>query len=187
MKMNINFAFILVLLTLNSCTIKGSFRGLYSFYAQTKASRPELLSRPAPDSSICEIKNTDTPKVYVINGSVLKECLKSRDKAIVYIWSSRCQSELCYSLNLVQQKCDAKGLELFIVAEYYDDELMNFKYRIEHPILGIDTEYYKTNFTSRYLSRFLRDLAGITKFENRFFYFENGIMKRSFSEIDKIS
>ncbi len=186
MKMYMNFVFILALFAFSSCTIRGNFRGLYSFYAKTKATNPELLLKPPPGSSICEIINTDTPKVYVINGSSLKECLKSRDKAIVYVWSSRCQSELCYSLNLVQQKCDAKGVELFIVAEYYDDELMRFKYRIEHPILGIDTEYYKTNFTSRYMSRFLHDLASIQKFENRFLYFENGIMKRAFSAIDEI-
>ena len=184
--MYMNFIFILGVLALGSCTIRGSLRGLYSFYGQTKAAHPELLTRPAPNSSICEIKNPDTPRVYVINGKSLKECLESRTKAIVYVWSSRCQSELCYSLNLVQQRCDAKGVELFIVAEYYDDELMNFKYRIGHPILGIDTEYYKTNFTSRYMSRFLRDLANVTKFENRFFYFENGKLKRSFSVIEEI-
>lgn len=179
------FAFILVLLACNSCSIQGNVRGLYSDYAKTKTSNPELLVK-FPGSSICEIRNSDTPKVYVINASALKECLKSRDKAIVYIWSSRCPSKFCYSLNLVQQRCDAKGVELFIVAEYYDDELMSFKYRIDHPILGIDTEYYKTNFTSKYMSRFLMDLASVSKFEGRFFYFENGIMKRSFSAIEEI-
>lgn len=126
------------------------------------------------------------PRVYVIHAGTLKDCLKSGSKAIVYIWSSRCRSELYYSLNLVQERCNAKGIKLFIVAEYYDDELMNFNYNIERPILGVDTEYYRTDFTSRYMSRFLNELASVSKFENRFFYFENGIVKRSFSLIEEI-
>lgn len=179
-------AFMLVLSICCSCTIKGSFRGLYSYYGKTKSSHPELLLKPAPDSSICEMKNEGNPRVYVINGNSLKKCLEKTGSAIVYIWSPGCKSELCYSLNLVQQECDKKGVDLYIVSEYYEYGQMSLRYRIRRPILGIDTEYYKTNLTSKYLSRFLRNLGSSARFEKRFFYFENGRMTRSFSAIEEI-
>lgn len=177
---------VLLFSLLCSCTINGNLQGLFSYYNKTEKSLPGLLCKPAPGTSICGIRNSGVPRVYVIHAGALKDCLKSSRKAIIYIWSSRCRSVLCYSLNLVQERCNAKGIELFIVAEYYDDEFMNFNYNIEHPILGIDTKYYRTNFTSRYIFRFLNELASVSKFENRFFYFENGIIRRSFYLIEEI-
>lgn len=181
-----NYIFFIVIICLcNSCSIKGSFRGLYSYYQKTKSQKPDLLVKPT--QVICEIKNTDIPKVYVINGKELLECLKSYPESIVYIWASRCRSKFCYPLNIIQQKCDKKNIALFIVAEYYDGELMDINYKIKKPIFGIDTEYYNTNLTSSYVSKFIYDLTFIKKTnDSRFLYFVNDTFKKSFDDINEI-
>ncbi len=49
------------------------------------------------------------------------------------------------------------------------------KYLIERPILGIDTYFYKTNFTKYYVSKFLSDLTGKEfSYKESLFYFFNG-------------
>ena len=67
-------------------------------------------------------------------------------------------SKVCIPLNVIQEICNKKNIQLYIVAEYYDLELMNKEYNISSPILGIDTDYYKTNLTSKYVKNFIKDI-----------------------------
>jgi len=61
------------------------------------------------------------------------------------------------------------------VAEYYELAKMTEQYDIERAICGVDCDYYKTNFTERYKSKFLRILTNIKDLERRqFVYFEDG-------------
>ena len=86
----------------------------------------------------------------------------------------------------MQSTCDLKNIELYIVAEYYDSEKMKIKYNIKRPIIGIDTEYYKTSLTSKYVNRFLNDIDSNIKwndFSNRCLYFENGKFIKSYESI----
>ncbi len=162
------------------CTIKGSFQGLYSYYNKTRTSQPGLF---ASDSAICELENQVAPKVYIIKGIDLAKCLKEQEKAFVYIWAPKCKSKYCYPINFIQQKADSSGAELFIVAEYFDSELMNIRYNIERPIFGPDIEYYKSNKTAKYLPELLADI-GVPKMNisnGRILLFENGSFVSSFS------
>jgi hypothetical protein len=68
-----------------SCTIKGNFKGLYSYYDSTKIERPEMLISVNNSTLICEIKQTTIPTIYVINGIQLKECLNVNPKALIYM------------------------------------------------------------------------------------------------------
>lgn len=170
----------------SACSIKGSFQGLYSYYSKAKSQNSQLLVKPDIGKSICEIKKSDTPEVYVINGINLKECIKKTDKAIVYLWPPKCKGRFCYSLNSIQQKCDTKKVALFIVAEYYDSELMQVNYKVSRPIFGIDVEYYQSNKTSKYLSKFIYDLTLKSDLVGRLIYFEDGLFKKSFEPIEEI-
>jgi hypothetical protein len=153
--------------------------GLVSKYKKTDKEYPGLLVKTNPNEPICNLTITETPKVYIINGLQLKNCLKNYQKAIVYIWDPHCTSEQCVSPTLLQQYCNEENTELFVVAEYYDGNELTQFYDVKHPILGIDTEYYKSNFTDRYTRLFKEDLAVKTHKDNysRMHYFENGEYK----------
>lgn len=140
----------------------------------------------AEDSSPCELIKTDVPRVYMINGKSLKECIAANDSAIVYIWDINCRSTLCYSPDIVSTACHDKDVDLYIVAEYYDSEPMSINYNTEKPMFGIDTDYYKSNLTSKYLSKFIYDITGQKDSINGFFAFKNGKIIRQFNSIDEI-
>ena len=168
------------------CTINGSFQGLYSYYSRIRAKNPDLLIKPDASASICGINKPDSPRVYIINGINLKKCLKTNERAVIYIWSPKCKGKFCYPLNSLQNKCDLKGISLFIVAEFYDSELMQVSYQTKKPIFGIDVGYYNSNLTSRYRSKFIYDLTSEKDLAGRFIYFENGSFKKSFEDIEEI-
>jgi hypothetical protein len=79
-----------------------------------------------------------------------------------------------------------KNITLFIVAEYYDNDLMQINYITSRPIFGIDVEYYQSNKTSKYLSKFLYDLAAKGEMVGRLIYFEDGLFKNSFEQVEEI-
>ncbi len=168
-------------------SINGGFRGLNSYYGRTMDENPELLFRPDNSIDICSQKTNDTPKVYMINAAQLASCFPKEGNALVYLWRPNCSGKMCYSLNLLQEKCDKENIELFIVAEYYDTEKMEINYKIERPIFGIDTEYYRTNLTSKYLSKFRFELTNKNDNNGPFLYFYNGRFIKSFKDIEEIS
>lgn len=180
------FPGIIILMFCTACSIKGSFQGLYSYYSKTKSQDPQLLIVPDTSTSLCEINKSDTPRIVVINGSMLKKCIKTDNKAVVYLWAPKCKGKFCYSLNFLQQKCDMKGVTFYIVAEYYDTQLMQINYKINKPISGIDVEYYNSNKTSKYLSKFIYDLTLKNNISGRLIYFESGVFKKSFESIEEI-
>ncbi len=158
----------------NSCTINGNLKGLFSYYGKTKSTNPSLLINANAFSNICNQSNFDSPKIVIIDGLTLKDCLKKYKNAVVYIWKPKCRSKFCYSLNLLQQKCISQKLTLIVVAEYYDATIMSIHYNLEKPIFGIDTEYYKTNLTHKYLSLFLQDITNQKNISGRILKFSNG-------------
>lgn len=123
----------------------------------------------------------------MINGKEFKKLLVNEEKALVYLWGPNCNSDVCISLNLLQSYCHENSTTLFIVAEYYDVAKMELSYDIENPILGIDTEFYKTNKTNKYLELFFRDVdSSIKNFNNRYFLFENGELSVNEESIKQI-
>jgi len=176
---------IVSILLLTSCSIHGNFEGLYSYYNITKSRIPDVLIQPDSTFQICSLVNTKQPRVYLANGSRLKECVSNHD-AVVYIWKPKCASNLCYSLNALQDKCKTIHKDLFIVAECYDADMMSLTYNIDRPILGIDTRYYRSERTARYLSRFLFDLTSHYAVNGRVLYFKNGVFTQSCHSVDSL-
>lgn len=160
-----------------------SFRGLYSYYDKEKKANPNLFVENSKE--ICTIKNNGL--VYLINGENLKACLASEKKAIVYIWTPNCHSSICIALNTLQEMCIKKNVDLFIIAEYFDSSYMKKKYDIKRPIFGIDTNYYKSNLTDKYRSRFVKDLTEKEEITGRYLYFEKGRLSQSYESSEFIN
>lgn len=181
-----------LLALLSSCSINGTLQGLLSYYDQTqKESKVDFVK--ISEVSDCLRSGSDSAKVLVANGTELRNCLHGYENSVVYIWSPKCKSQYCYSLDLLQETCRQKGIELFIVAEYYDSYYMSKYYDITHPIIGADVKYYKTNFTSKYLSKFISDLTNGTyvlyirnNIYCNFLSFKNGEFERSFNAIEDL-
>lgn len=167
-----------------SCTIKGSLKGLYSYYDKTKSENPDLFLKPIQKDLVCQYTYESVKgKIVVINGLDLKKCLAKKGNSLIYIWGPKCTSKLCFPLEVVQNYCDEKNIDLYIVAEYYDSELMMVSHNIKRPIFGIDTKHYKTSLTRKYINLFLNDMDISTVNEERYLYIKDGIFLKSAESI----
>ena len=177
---------LLLLAVFNSCIkIDGDFKGLYSYYESTTESNPELFVKLNSPDSICTNKSKNNDKIYIVNGTQLKECLNKSEKSIVYIWGPKCKSDVCFPLEIIQAFCSKNNLSLFIVSEYYDAETMSSKYDLERNILAVDTEFYKTNLVANYINRFMKDIDASLDRKNvhKYLYFEGDIFVRDYNSI----
>ncbi len=177
---------ILMAFICSSCAIKGNFGGLYSNYNKMQSRNPKLYVTTEVGSSVCDIERANEPRVFLVTGSDLKKCIKSETPTVVYLWSPRCKSTICYPLEILQQKCDALGVALFVVAEYYDNEHMNYNFRIKNPVYGVNTIYYNSNLTSNYLRDFISDLSAQRENENKYLYYNSGKFIGSYKSLDDI-
>ena len=127
-------------------------------------------------------------KVIIINGLVLKTCIEeSKKTSLVYMWSPKCTGKFCPVLDLIQEQCNNKNIDLYVVAEYYDCNKMDKAYDLNNNIYAIDVKYYKSNFTSKYVSRFKFDLTLQKNIEHRFLMFEKGVFIKSYESFDQIN
>ncbi len=167
-----------------SCAIKGNFKGLYSYYKKTESANPNLFLKSIKIDSLClyTYENLKS-KIVIINGNDLKKCISQKELALVYFWNPNCKSKICYPLELVENYCSSRNIDLFIVAEYYDLDQMQVSHNIKRPIFGIDTKYYKTNLTKKYLSHFLKDIDINITTDDRYFYFKNGVFSKSYKSV----
>jgi hypothetical protein len=168
-----------------ACSIDGTLQGLFSYRKKTAIASPVLLVGLQDTVSFCGLRYSDSLRVVVGNGHQLKRCLDQLPDAIVYAWNLKCHGSLCYPLGAVDAACKRKGVELFVLAQYYDVDLMAQNYGLARPIFGVDTRHYGTNLTSKYMARFLKDL-GIKEPTEHFMYFQNGVLESSFSMLDGI-
>lgn len=152
----------------------GKVYGLFSGYNATQKHYPGLLVKTDASTPLCDLRYSEEPKVYVIKGEQLKQCLMDYDDAIVYIWSPHCGGDQCFSPSLLQKLCKEKKVELFVVAEYYTGEDLVQFYELDRPMFGIDTRYYKTDIVDMYLPKFENDLSAKKEAYGRMLYFKKG-------------
>ena len=168
----------------SSCSINGNFKGLHSYYNQTVRQKPDFFVNSDTIDNLCDSDLSN--RIIITNGIKVKECLRYLPTSLIYMWSPNCSSGYCYSLAAIQQKCKEKNIQLIVVAEYYDISKMNLKYNLDKCIFSIDTKYYRTNLTAMYREMFLYDLTGENNPYLRFIQFENGILSRTFENVDSI-
>ncbi len=63
---------------------------------------------------------------------------------------------------------------------------MEVSYKTERPIFGIDTKYYRTNLTSKYLRKFRNEQTNTSVPNGHFLMFKNGSFYKTFSDIEDI-
>lgn len=176
---------LLLLIFIASCTIKGDFKGLYSYFRDTQNKRPDLFITLDSSDTLNLNSAKENNKIYIINGLQLKKCLRSNNKSIVYFWDLNCKSKICYPLELIQAHCKKNNLSLFVVATYYDAEIMSFNYELDKNILAVDTKYYKSSLVNKYLTKFLKDIDSKLIYEdlNRYLYFERDTFVNDYRSI----
>lgn len=177
---------------ISSCgliTINGSFEGLYSYYKSTKTKCPNLFIHYNDSVVNYNLSNNNDSQIVLINGIELNKCLNNFNNSVVYIWAPNCRSKFCPSLEILQKKCNNKQIKLFIVAETFAVNMLKQKHYSVKTLFGINTKYYKTNLTSKYRKKFIKDLKKTNKKEdtyNRLFYFKNGQFIKSVHEIEDL-
>jgi hypothetical protein len=183
MKIKIYYLVLSIILLFLSCKI--NVNGVKSNYTKSKSEKETFFLLEQEYGSICEISDTNKEKhVYIANGKNLNECLKKKENVIVYIWEPHCKSKVCYPLNYIELKCDENKAELYVIAEYYNTKLMLAENDLKSLIIGVDTKYYGTNITSKYLSKFIYDLTGENKTNGRYLKFQKGKFVNSFKDLN---
>jgi hypothetical protein len=166
-----------------------TFQGLYSYYKKTKTEKPDLFAQYKYSAKNDELNKINDSTIVLITGLELNKLLKTVKNAVVYMWSPNCKSRFCPSLDILQRKCNEKQIELFVVAETFDINMLEQKHKTVKTLYGINTQYYKTNFTAWYRPRFIKDMqeaAEKDKTFNRLFYFKNGLFIKSVHEIENL-
>ena len=174
------------LVIFSSCSFNGTFAGLFSYYNKTNKAAPNLIQKGNEITDFCDVNANSKATVLMINDIQIKQCLNSKEESLIFIWALNCNGSHCYSLNAIQEQCDLKNIELFIVAEYYDSYKMSKVYKLVHPILGIDTKYYKTNLTNKYMAKFYLGLTSKEVIAGKFLRFHRGELQETFNLIDSI-
>src|SRR5665213_2240452 len=142
----------------NGCiSIHGRFNGLTSYYKISKKECGDLFC--AGGSALGS--NADSCVIKLTNGKAVKAYLADFSKSVVYIWAPECHGSSCPNINWLRQKCESEHLKLLIVSGYFDCHKTLIFFDKAHPVTGIDTRYYKTDFTDGYLRKFLSDLTDI--------------------------
>ena len=180
------FYIYIIFITITSCGFNASFQGLYSYYNKTKEEIPELLIQQKNIDSICSKTSKKVKSIYIVNGNTLKRCLQREEKSIVYVWGPNCKSKICYPLELIQSFCEKEGYSLYILAEYYDVKQMKLNHELDRNILAVDTEFYRTNLTVKYLNRFFKDVDQNLNYDdtmNRYLLFERDVFKSDLNSV----
>jgi len=175
-------AFFIWILLFSSCSIDGTLQGLTSYYNKT-AKRDLAISTP---QELCP-NSYETNDVLLYNGTDLLKCLSTKKSALVFIWAPNCKGRYCYRLQRLQALSDESNLELYVVAEYFDYEKMKLDYGLKNKLIGVDVNFYRTNFTKKYMSQFLSDLTQDKYEYGKFIQFEMGEFSRTFNSIDSLS
>lgn len=164
---------VLLLITILSSCISGSFKGLTNGY---KSENDNLTIRF--DGANTFNKKNNKNIIYATNGIDLQERLAQNDKSMVYFWSVNCHSDVCAPLFVVQRLCDKNNIELYIVLDYYDSKINKFYDQVDNAILSADHKYYKTRMANKLSRKFRTDLIGTTPKDTlswyRYFYFNKG-------------
>lgn len=153
--------------------------GFYSGYSKLSENEKHNIIFTDTNFDICNLKNEG--KIYSISGIQLQNCILKKEKTLVYIWSPNCNSEKCYSMELLQSYCEKNGFSFFVISEYYDMDKMKVEMLKlkQYPMFSINERYYKTRYCNKYFKLFIKDLLTNQIFEeddiySNIFIFENG-------------
>ncbi len=184
------FIHIVIIFVITSCTIRGSFQGLYGYQNREVKKNKFLFINTDNCDSINGNKGKLSNLGLITKGETIRKCLALNTKNIIYIWGSKCKSKVCFPLTNIQKYCDEKGIDLFVLAEYYDAADMGINYQLAKNIIAVDTKFYNSNLTNNYLASFFNEIDDKIDFSknnnNRYLYFENDKFLKSFNSVYEI-
>jgi len=164
--------------------------GFYSGYKELPKTTQDSIIFTNTSLDISKIKNDG--KIYSITGHQLIESLKKTDSVMVYFWSIYCSSKSCVPLNIIEQYCKNKNLDLFVITEYYHDfSQIRLQYRsLEKPLFSINEQFYKTQYCNKYIKLFRNDLlinqdVSSDDILNNYFVFNKGILTETMKVLPK--
>lgn len=159
-----------------SCSSNQSLPNSSSNYEATQKAYPQLIKSTAVLQDHCKAQYSPTFRVLELQGKELYDCLKFQPKALVYTWNMQEDSLKYLPIEKVQQYCDQQGIRLYVVAAYYQGDILSKEYALDYPIIGINTSYYRSNNPIIYHKNFLKDLGIILKEgqKGQLHYFEYG-------------
>lgn len=174
-KYNLLLSLLLLLLLTSACMIK--IRGIHNEYESAYENAPAIMECAEKKRPLCTAKYEKKCPIVTTSAQPLLACLQTKKQAIVYEWSYRCKSELCYLLPVIQAWCKERNVTLYVLAEYYNMHYMQQPYDLEHPILAIDHKYYETNRVQKHFKLFYQELIGRERDKKewgRLLYFQHG-------------
>jgi len=108
------------------------------------------------NESICALEQDY--RIYGVNGNQLQSCLAKNDTTLVYDWGPDCSSDNCLLISAVQNYCNKKGYKFYVLAEYYDMEIMEGQNNSDLPMLTPNHLYYGMTKSDKLNKAFKNDL-----------------------------
>ena len=104
--------------------------------------------------------------IYAVSANQLYSIIKRYPQSMVYLWTPTCTGRTCLPLSSIQQQCDQKGLELFVVATssygFFDQNMAS----INHPVHIPNEHSYKEKDFEKIWHRFVEELLGEENYNN---------------------
>ncbi|MES2513804.1 MAG: hypothetical protein V4580_06640 [Bacteroidota bacterium] len=168
------YSICLTSLLVSGCIIVNT-PGFYNGYKKLSDEEKKSVVLLKDDDSISQLKKDTT--IYAINGKQLKNCLAANDTSVVYLWGPRCSSVSCILISSCQDYCTQRSYKLYVVADYYDIEMMNAQNKANTPLLIANHIYYNRYYAGKLNSAFTSDLLNGTTLRgreqyNRFLFFK---------------
>jgi len=135
---------------LGSCVIEIANGNEYDSLSPEKQSKIKKLT---------EFKNLDKNFIYEITGNQLKQELKSKDKSLVYTFTSGCNSDNCLPLKTIIDYAQANKLNLFLVMTSYYKIDKTLEQNVDFQLFSINNKSYGEDKSSKYLRLFKTDLG----------------------------
>lgn len=110
---------------------------------------------------------TDSPNdgnIYAVSASQLHPLIKRYPQSMIYLWTpSRSGNP---SLSSIQQQCNERGLELFVVSTSFYDIFSQNTVPIKHPVFIANEHVYKKSRFEDATWQFIQELIGEKNYNN---------------------
>lgn len=104
--------------------------------------------------------------IYAVSASQMHSLIKRYPHSMVYLWTPSCTGNTCVSLSAIQQQCDERGLELFVVATSFYEIFSQNTVPVKHPVFIPNERVYKKARYDDATWQFVQGLIGEKNYDN---------------------
>lgn len=179
-----NSVLYLLLLLLTSCGLV-EINGLSDDYGKLTDKQKELFIPFKKNETL------DKNKIYQVTADQLKEEVKNYPKALIYVFTNGCSSELCKPLYFYENWADKNGVKLYLVMNSYANLFETTEQKFEGNLYVINSDFYGKKAFKRYSVFFKNELKGLDKktkenWEGGLFFYENGNYIKTLRELPNV-